>query len=109
MDFLQNLCKKILSVVAHAALTITGAFTMLLSLGGFLSGELIGGGIVLLLGFAMTAIGTRSFWYPGYKEKQAEKSSCRTSKTPPWKAIRHSLSQILPRTATRKQSATSTL
>ena len=80
MDFLQNLCKKILSVVAHAALTITGAFTMLLSLGGFLSGELIGGGIVLLLGFAMTAIGTRSFWYPGYKEKQAEKKQLQNIK-----------------------------
>lgn len=80
MDFLQNLCKKILSVVAHAALTITGAFTMLLSLGGFLSGELIGGGIVLLLGFAMTAVGTRSLWYPGYKEKQAEKKQLQNIK-----------------------------
>lgn len=80
MDFLQNLCKKILSVVAHTALTITGALTMLLSLGGFLSGELIGGGIVLLLGFAMTAVGTRSLWYPGYKEKQAEKEQLQNIK-----------------------------
>ena len=80
MDFLQNLCKKILSIVAHTALTITGAFTMLLSLGGFLSGQLIGGGIVLLLGFAMTAIGTRSLWYPGYKEKQAEKKQLQNIK-----------------------------
>ena len=82
MDFLQNLCKKILSIVAHTALTITGAFTMLLSLGGFLSGELIGGGIVLLLGFVMTAIGTRSLWYPGYKEKQAEKKQLQNIKNP---------------------------
>ena len=81
MDFLQNLCKKILSIVAHTALTITGAFTMLLSLGGFLSGQLIGGGIVLLLGFAMTAIGTRSLWYPGYKEKQAEKKQLQNIKS----------------------------
>lgn len=80
MDFLQNLCKKILSIVAHTALTITGAFTMLLSLGGFLSGQLIGGGIVLLLGFVMTAIGTRSLWYPGYKEKQAEKKQLQNIK-----------------------------
>ena len=81
MDFLQNLCKKILSIVAHTALTITGAFTMLLSLGGFLSGQLIGGGIVLLLGFVMTAIGTRSLWYPGYKEKQAEKKQLQNIKS----------------------------
>ncbi|MGM9540325.1 5-bromo-4-chloroindolyl phosphate hydrolysis family protein [Anaerovibrio sp.] len=73
MEFLQKLVKKILSLVAHTALTVAGFFVMLLSLGGFLTGEILGGGIILAIGVAMTAIGTRSLWYPSYKEKQEEK------------------------------------
>lgn len=73
MDFLLKLIKKVFSLVAHTALTVAGAFVMLVSLGGFLTGEILGGSIVLAIGLIMTAIGTRSLWYPSYKEKQAEK------------------------------------
>ncbi len=73
MDFLLKLIKKVFSLVAHTALTIAGSFVMLVSLGGFLTGEILGGSIVLAIGLIMTAIGTRSLWYPKYKENQAEK------------------------------------
>ena len=73
MEFLQKLVKKIFSLVAHTALTVAGFFIMLVSLGGFLTGEILGGGITLAIGTAMAAIGTRSLWYPSYKEKQEER------------------------------------
>lgn len=74
MEFLHKLLKKIFSFMAHAALTIIGLLGILASLGAFISGEIAGGGIVLVISLALTAFGTRSLWYDNYRKKQEEKN-----------------------------------
>lgn len=74
MEFLHKLLKKLLSFMAHTALTLIGLLAILASLGGFIAGELLGGGIVFFIGLAMTAFGTRSLWYPNYRQKPDEKN-----------------------------------